>query len=84
MKIMIKLSPLQIRMEEEKASIEEFIVADALFHRSILRATNNELLCAMEGMIFSALLSSIRLTNKDRGGRTRNQFLFTAPFQMQF
>ena len=60
-----QIKSAQIRMEEEKASIEEFIVADALFHRSILRATNNELLCAMEGMIFSALLSSIRLTNRD-------------------
>ena len=59
----IKLA--QIQMEEEKGSIEDFIVADAQFHRSILRATNNELLCAMEGMIFSALLSSIRLTNRD-------------------
>lgn len=55
----------QIRMEQEKGSIEDFVVADALFHRSILRASNNEFLAAMEGLIFSALLNSIRLTNKD-------------------
>ena len=42
---------------------EKFVIADAGFHRSILRATENEFLIAMEGVIFSALLSSIRLTN---------------------
>jgi DNA-binding FadR family transcriptional regulator len=41
------------------------VVADALFHRAILRAANNEILLSMEGVIFSALLSSIRLTNRD-------------------
>lgn len=46
-------------------TIEDFVVADALFHRSILRAANNEVLMAMEGVIFSALLSSIRITNAD-------------------
>lgn len=55
----------QNRMEQEKGSIEAFVVADADFHRSILRAADNELLSAMEGVIFSALLDSIRLTNKD-------------------
>ncbi|MCP4380732.1 MAG: FadR family transcriptional regulator [Hyphomicrobiales bacterium] len=53
------------RMEDEKGSIEDFVIADALFHRSILRAAQNEFLAAMEGVIFSALLSSIRLTNRD-------------------
>ncbi|MCP4316313.1 MAG: FadR family transcriptional regulator [Hyphomicrobiales bacterium] len=53
------------RMEAEKGSAEDFVIADALFHRSILRAAQNEFLVAMEGIIFSALLSSIRLTNKD-------------------
>jgi len=55
----------QERMEQEMGSVEDFVVADALFHRSILRAANNELLTAMEGIIISALLNSIRLTNKD-------------------
>ncbi|MEM6460726.1 MAG: FadR/GntR family transcriptional regulator [Pseudomonadota bacterium] len=50
---------------ERAASIQDFVVADALFHRSILRASNNELLTAMEGVIFSALLSSIKITNDD-------------------
>ncbi len=45
-------------MEEGSESIEDFVVADALFHRAVLRAANNELLLSMEGVIFSALLSS--------------------------
>lgn len=53
------------RMEEEKSSVENFIVADALFHRSILRAAHNEFLTAMEGVIYSAILVSVRITNKD-------------------
>ncbi|WP_299483736.1 FadR/GntR family transcriptional regulator [uncultured Roseibium sp.] len=55
----------QLKMEDDRTSVQEFVVADALFHRSILRAANNEFLRAMEGVIFSALLSSIRLTNAD-------------------
>ena len=53
------------RMEEEKGSIEDFVIADAAFHRSVLHATGNEFLVALEGVIYSALLSSIRLTNAD-------------------
>ncbi len=53
----------QENMEQEKGSLEDFVVADALFHRAILRASNNEILRAMEGVIFSALLTSIKLTN---------------------
>ena len=53
------------RMEEEKGSVENFIIADALFHRSILRAAHNEFLTAMEGVIYSAILVSVRITNKD-------------------
>ena len=59
------IASAQARMEAEKGAIEDFVVADALFHRSILRAANNELLQAMEGVIYSALLDSIRLTNSD-------------------
>lgn len=55
----------QVRMERDEQSIEDFVVADALFHRAILRSANNEILLSMEGVIFSALLSSIRLTNSD-------------------
>lgn len=53
----------QDNMEQEKGSLEDFVVCDALFHRAILRASNNEILRAMEGVIFSALLTSIKLTN---------------------
>lgn len=60
-----EIEAAQVRMEEDSHSIEDFVVADALFHRGILRAANNEILLSMEGVIFSALLSSIRLTNRD-------------------
>ena len=43
---------------------DDFIAADALFHRSILRAAHNDFLAATEGVIFAALLDSIRLTNR--------------------
>ena len=59
------IAEAQTRMEQEKGAIEDFVVADALFHRAILRAANNELLLSMEGVIYSALLSSIHLTNAD-------------------
>ncbi|MGH1484295.1 MAG: FadR/GntR family transcriptional regulator [Geminicoccales bacterium] len=59
------IADAQARMEQEKGSIEDFVIADALFHRSILWAANNELLLSMEGVIYSALLNSIRLTNSD-------------------
>jgi DNA-binding FadR family transcriptional regulator len=52
-------------MKRDAASIREFVFADALFHSSVLRAANNELLCSFEGVILSALLESIRLTNRD-------------------
>ncbi len=59
------ISDAQSMMEKETLSIEDFVVADAQFHRAILRAANNEILRSMEGVIFSALLSSIRFTNND-------------------
>ncbi|MCH9853759.1 MAG: FadR family transcriptional regulator [Alphaproteobacteria bacterium] len=52
-------------MEREKGSLKDFIIADAAFHKSILNAANNELLSCVEGIIFSALLISIRITNSD-------------------
>ncbi|WP_158971590.1 FadR/GntR family transcriptional regulator [Paraglaciecola sp. L3A3] len=54
-----------IRMEQETGSLEKFIVADALFHKAVLRAAHNEFLNAMEGVIYSALLVSVRITNQD-------------------
>ena len=59
------IAEAQARMEQEKGSIDDFIVADALFHRAVLRAADNEFLLAMESAVFSALLISIRLTNRD-------------------
>ncbi len=60
------------------ASMQDFVVADALFHRGILRAANNEILMALEGVIFSALLSSIRLTNADpRNNESTNKLHLT-------
>ncbi|APG62037.1 GntR family transcriptional regulator [Sphingorhabdus lutea] len=53
------------RMEAEQGSTEQFIIADALFHKAVLRAAHNEFLSAMEGVIYSALLISVRITNKD-------------------
>ena len=46
----------QIGMEDEKESVEDFIISDARFHRSIIRAAHNDFLAAMEGIIFSAFL----------------------------
>ena len=60
-----EIEAAQERMETGEQSIEGFVLADAMFHRAILRAANYELLVAMEGVIYSALLSSIRLTNSD-------------------
>jgi len=53
------------RMEDEQAAGEDFIIADAMFHRSVLRAAHNEFLTAMEGIIYTALLVSLRLTNRE-------------------
>lgn len=58
---------------ERAGTIQEFVVADAKFHRAVLRAANNELLTSMEGVIFSALLTSIKITNNDPiDNRTRS------------
>jgi len=51
-------------MEAESSSVDDFVIDDAAFHRSLLRATQNEFLGAFEGVIFTALLDSIRLTNR--------------------
>lgn len=54
-----------IGMEIEKGSVEKFIIADAIFHRSVFRAAQNDFLTAMEGVIYSSLLISAQITNKD-------------------
>lgn len=53
------------QMEVAQGAIETFVIADASFHRAILHASKNDYLRAMEGIIFSALLNSIRLTNRE-------------------
>ncbi|MGQ7843644.1 FadR/GntR family transcriptional regulator [Granulosicoccus sp. 3-233] len=53
-------------MQDEVDDPRKFVVADARFHRAVLRAAHNEFLLALAGIIYSALLSSIRLTNPDR------------------
>ncbi|MDV7141825.1 FadR/GntR family transcriptional regulator [Tropicimonas sp. TH_r6] len=60
-----EIAASQDSMEQEKGSIEDYIIADARFHRALLRSAGNDFLRAMEGVIFTALLNSIRLTNKD-------------------
>ena len=57
------IAAAQLRMERDIPEIEDFVVADAVYHRTILRAAHNEILRAMEGIIFSSLIGSIRLTN---------------------
>lgn len=52
-------------MEQSTDTGDTFVFADAQFHRSILKATDNEFFAALEGVIFSTLLTSIRLTNSD-------------------
>ena len=53
------------RMGAEQGTSEDFIIADSLFHRAVIKAAHNGFLTAMEGVIYSALLVSIRVTNKD-------------------
>lgn len=52
-------------METATSSSESFIIADALFHKAVLKAAHNEFLSGLEGVIYSALLVSVRITNKD-------------------
>ncbi len=60
-----EIEQAHLAMEKEFSSAERYVTADARFHRAILRAANNEFLSSLEGVIFSALLSSIKLTNAD-------------------
>ncbi len=50
-------------MANNEDSLEEFLISDARFHRAILRATGNEFLVALEGLVFTGLLSILKLTN---------------------
>ena len=52
-------------MAQANSSSEDFIIADSLFHKAIMKAAHNSFLASMEGVIYSALLVSIKVTNKD-------------------
>lgn len=52
-------------MVTQAENIEQFVAADAQFHRAILHATGNEFFAAFEGVIFSALLASMRCSSTD-------------------
>ena len=51
-------------MEKEAGNREAFVTADAAFHRAVLYSAHNEFILELEGVIYTALLTSIRLTNK--------------------
>ena len=55
---LLHIKEAQERMGRAKNSIKDFVVTDALFHQSILRAADNELFLGFEGVVFSALISS--------------------------
>ncbi|EWH10257.1 GntR family transcriptional regulator [Catenovulum agarivorans DS-2] len=65
MEAILNIEKAVIKMELEKNTTEKFIVADALFHKAVLCAANNEFLNSMEGVIYSALLMSVNVTNRD-------------------
>ena len=52
-------------MSSNVMNMELFLKADARFHRSVLRAAHNEFLLALSGIIYSSLLSSVRMHNPD-------------------
>lgn len=52
-----------VGMEECDGSLEDFLKSDAHFHRAILKATENEFLIALEGLVFAGLLSILKLAN---------------------
>lgn len=59
-------------MSDEVDRPERFVIADARFHRSVLYAAHNQFLSALEGIIYSTMLTSIRLTNPDRDANTQS------------
>ena len=52
-------------MASNVTNMELFLKADARFHRSVLRAAHNEFLLALSGIIYSSLLSSVRMHSPD-------------------
>ncbi len=68
-------------MEKSTDTGDAFVFADAQFHRSILKATDNEFFAALEGVIFSTLLTSIRLTNSDPARSAESTLLHRQVFE---
>ncbi|GEB72690.1 GntR family transcriptional regulator (plasmid) [Pseudoalteromonas carrageenovora] len=62
---LIEIAAACERMAKTDNSAEDFIIADSLFHKAIIKAAQNSFLASMEGVIYSALLVSIKVTNKD-------------------
>nr|WP_280520661.1 FadR/GntR family transcriptional regulator [Phaeobacter sp. J2-8] len=54
-----------LRMQEHAADNSRYVLADATFHISVLRAANNRYFNSLENAIFTGLMLSIRLTNPD-------------------
>ncbi|MFY0682631.1 MAG: FadR family transcriptional regulator [Thalassovita sp.] len=54
------------RMSKHVGQNSEYVLADALFHVSVLRAAHNPYLDALENAIFAGLMLSIRVTNPDQ------------------
>lgn len=59
-------------MHDEIDKPEQFVIADARFHRSVLFAAHNEFFSALEGIIYSTLITSIRMTNPDKDANTKS------------
>jgi len=70
-----------IAMQEAIGDPKAFVLADARFHRATIRAAHNEFLLALEGVIYSALLSSIRLTNPDAEANAKSVPLHRAVYE---
>lgn len=47
-----------------KGAMEQFTKAEGLFHRAVIRAAHNEFLTAVEGVVYSALLTAARLLDR--------------------
>lgn len=70
-----------VGMELGANSVDSFVIADAKFHRAILKAAHNEFISAMEGVIYSAILVSVRLTNHDSKGNKESVPYHRAVFE---
>ena len=47
-------------LAEEKGALEKYAAAEGIFHRAVMRAAHNEFLTAVEGIVYSALLMTVR------------------------